>query len=167
MDKRPPSLLAASAVALCVLLCACATPVFRDVDNAVAVAASDVQQDPEAFRGAEVVWGGRIVAVENRAETTEVEVVAYPLDRDQQPMPEEPSQGRFMLVLPGFVEPLDYAAGRHLTVHGALAGTQVGHVQERSYLYPVVRAIDVSIWPWGFMFDKKPRVSIGIGASIH
>ena len=68
MDKRPPSLLAASAVALCVLLCACATPVFRDVDNAVAVAASDVQQDPEAFRGAEPVGDDvTLVVVRRRA----------------------------------------------------------------------------------------------------
>ena len=131
--------------------------------------ASDVQQNPETYRGAEVVWGGRIVAVENRPDTTEVEVVAYPLDRDQQPMPEAPAQGRFLLVLPGFVEPFDYPAGRHLTVHGVLAGTRVGHVQEHAYLFPLVRARAVNVWPWGFIFDKKPRVSIGvgIGARIH
>lgn len=167
MDKRRAPIIAIPALVSCALLCACATPVFRDVDHAVEVTASDIQQNSDAYRGAEVVWGGRIVAIENRTETTEVEVVAYPLDRDQQPMPEAPSQGRFMLVLPGFVEPLDYAAGRHLTVHGVLAGTRVGHVQERAYLYPMVRAMDVKVWPWGFIFDKKPRISIGIGARIH
>lgn len=159
--------LALPALLLCVLLSSCATPVFRDVDNVVRVTPADVQQQPEGFRGAEVVWGGRIVAVENREDTTEVEVVAYPLDRDQQPSPEQPTEGRFLLVLPGFVEPFDYPHGRHLTVHGVLAGTRVGRVQEHEYLYPLVRARAVHVWPWGFIFDKKPRVSIGIGARIR
>ncbi|HMM67556.1 MAG TPA: Slp family lipoprotein [Dokdonella sp.] len=148
-------------------LASCATPVFRDTANSIAATPADVQQQPESFHGAEVVWGGRIVAVENRADTTEVEIVAYPLDRDQQPSPEEPTQGRFILVLPGFVEPFDYPAGRHLTVQGILSGTRVGRVQEHEYVYPLVRAKAVHVWPWGFIFDKKPRVTIGVGARIR
>jgi outer membrane lipoprotein len=167
MNKRRSPVLAAFVQVTCALLGACATPVFRDIDNAVAIAANDVQQNPESYRGVAVIWGGRIVAVENRAETTEVEVVAYPLDRDQQPMPDAPSEGRFMLVLPGFVEPFDYPAGRHLTVYGVLSGAQIGRVQEHPYVYPLLRAGKVHVWPWGFIFDKRPRVTIGIGASIH
>ncbi len=155
------------ALLLSAALASCATPVFRDTGNSIAATPADVQQQPEDFRGAEVVWGGRIVAVENREETTEVEVVAYPLDRDQQPSPEEPTQGRFILVLPGFVEPFDYPAGRHLTAQGVLSGTRVGRVQEHEYVYPLVRARAVHVWPWGFIFDKKPRVTIGVGARIR
>jgi outer membrane lipoprotein len=149
------------------LLTACATPVFKDVANRIDATPSDVQQTPERYSGAEIVWGGRIVGVENREDTTEVEVVSYPLDRDQQPIPEAPTQGRFILVLPGYVEAFDYPVGRHLSVHGVLSGTRVSSVQDHEYVYPLVRGKAVNVWPWGFMLDKKPRVSIGVGVGIR
>jgi outer membrane lipoprotein len=151
----------------CLALASCATPAFKDVDAAIAIVPADVQQSADRYTGAEVVWGGRIIAVENREQTTEVEIVAYPLDRDQQPMPDAPTVGRFILVLPGFVEPYDYPAGRHLSVHGIVAGTRIGRVDAHDYLYPMLRAREVTVWPWGFMFDKKPRVSLGVGVRIH
>lgn len=145
----------------------CATPVIRDVPTVVDIAPLDVQQSPGRYDGADVIWAGRIVDFQNLAERSEVEVVAYPIDRDQQPLTEAPSEGRFLLVLPGYVEALDYEVGRHLTVHGTLAGTQEGRVQEQSYLYPVIRGISVHVWPWGFMLDRKPRISIGVGVGIR
>jgi outer membrane lipoprotein len=152
---------------ICLALISCATPAFKDVDAAIAIVPSDVQQSPDRYTGAEVVWGGRIISIENREQSTDVEIVAYPLDRDQQPIPDAPTVGRFILVLPGFVEPFDYPAGRHLSVHGIVAGTRVGHVDAHDYLYPLLRAREVTVWPWGFMFDKKPHVSLGIGVRIH
>lgn len=156
-----------SSAILCLVVAACATPAFKDVANVVWITPSDVQQSADRNVGAEVVWGGRIISVENRESTTEVEVIAYPLDHDQQPMPDAPTVGRFILVLPGFVEPFDYPAGRHLSVHGVVAGTRSGHVDEHDYLFPLLRASEVTVWPWGFMFDKKPRVSLGVGVRIH
>ena len=148
-------------------LAGCATPAFKDVGAVVAIFASDVQQSPERYLGADVVWGGRIISVHNRAESTEVEVVGYPLDRIQQPLPEASTVGRFILILPGFVEPLDYPPGRHLSVHGTVAGARHGSVDEHDYLYPLLKAREVTVWPWGFMFDKKPHVNVGIGVRVH
>jgi outer membrane lipoprotein len=150
-----------------VLLSGCATPVFKLATQPTSIAAIDVQQAPEQFHSAEIVWGGRIVAVENREDTTEVEVISYPLDRDQSPLTDAPTQGRFLLVLPGYVEAYDYPVGRHLSVHGQLIGTRVGRVQDYEYVFPLVRARQVHIWPWGFMLDRKPRVNIGIGVGIR
>ena len=151
----------------CAILAACATPVFNDTGNITAVVASDVQQAPDRYAGTQVIWGGRIIAVENREQTTEVEIVGYPLDRDQQPMPDSPTVGRFILVLPGFVEPFDYPAGRHLSVHGFITGSRLGLVDEHDYLYPLLRAKDVTVWPWGFVFDKRPRVNLGVGIGVR
>ena len=152
---------------MCGTLIACATPAFKDAGNSIAIMPSDVQQSADRYSGSEVVWGGRITAVTNREQTTEVEVIGYPLDRDQQPVPDAPTVGRFIMVLPDFVEPLDYPVGRHLSVVGIVSGTRPGHVVEREYLYPLLRAREIKVWPWGFMFDKKPRVSIGVGVRIH
>lgn len=152
---------------VCLTLGACATPVFKDLGNVVAVEPSDVQQSPDRFATSEVIWGGRILGVENRERNTEVEVIGYPLDRDQQPLPEAPTVGRFILILPGFVEPLDYPVGRHLSVRGVVSGTRLGVVDKHDYLFPLLQAQEVTVWPWGFMFDKKQRVQIGIGVRIH
>lgn len=154
-------------VLMCGMLTACVTPAFKDAGNSVAISPSDVQQSADRYTGSEVVWGGRIIAIENRERTTEVQVIGYPLDRDQQPMLDAPTVGRFIIVLPGFVEPLDYPVGRHLSVYGIVSGVHLGHVDEHEYLFPMLDAREVNVWPWGFMFDKQPRVNIGVGVSIH
>lgn len=154
-------------VLACTGLAACATPAFKNAGNAVPVAPSDVQYSPDRFTGSEVVWGGRIVALNNHDQTTEVEVIGYPLDRDQQPMPDAATVGRFIIVLPGLVESTDYPVDRHLSVYGIVSGTRLVNVDEREYLYPLLSAREVNVWPWGFMFDKKPAISIGIGVSTH
>lgn len=151
----------------CLLAGACATPVFRDVAAVAPISPVDVQQSPGRHVGAEVIWGGRIVGFENLAGRSEVEVLAFPLDRDQQPLTEAPSEGRFILVLPGYVEALDYEVGRHLSARGTLAGTRSGHVGEHAYLHPLVRGEHVHVWPWGFMLDRRPRISIGVGVGIR
>ena len=151
----------------CLLLAACATPTFKDIGGVVAIVPSDVQQSPNQYVASEVIWGGRILSVENREQSTEVEIIAYPLDRDQKPLPEASTVGRFILILPGFVEPLDYPVGRHLSVRGVVSGTRLGQVDQHDYLYPLLRAREVTVWPWGFMFDKKPRVHIGVGVQIR
>lgn len=151
----------------CLVLSACAAPAFKNLGNVDAILPIDVQQSPDRTIGAEVVWGGRIVGVKNEETSTEVEIVGYPLDRDQQPVPDAPTVGRFILVLPGFVEPFDYPAGRHLSVHGRVSGARMGYLEEHDYLFPLLRAQEVTVWPWGFMLDKKPQVSIGVGVRIH
>lgn len=163
--QRPPLIL--TVLSACLMLCACATPLYRDLPNVVSVMPTDVQQAPDDYAGADVIWGGRIVGFNNREDRSEVEVVAFPLDRNQQPLTDAPTQGRFVLVLPGYVEALDYAEGRHLTVHGRLSGSTLGRVQEHDYLYPLVRGTSVHVWPWGFMFDRKPNISVGVGVGIR
>ena len=152
---------------LCVLTVACATPVFRNVADVMRIAPLDVQQDPDRYTGATVLWGGRIVAFDNHIDRSEVEILAFPLDRDRQPLTDAPGEGRFVLVLPGYVDASDYAVGRHLSMRGTLAGTRSGHVQDQPYLHPVVRAEHVHAWPWGFMLDREPRIRVGVGVGIR
>lgn len=165
-DARTPCRLLVL-LAAAVLLTGCAAPVFRNVANTLPVAPIDVQQSAQSFEGAEVLWGGRIVSVQNLEDSTRVEVIAFPLDRAQQPVPGADSIGRFMLLIPGFAEPRDYTPGRHLTAQGVIAGFWNGQSDGKHYPYPVLHASAVNIWPWGFMFDARPQISIGIGIESH
>ena len=109
-----------------------------------------------------VLWGGMIVEVANREHSTEVEVLAYPLDPRQRPQLERATEGRFIAILPGFVEPLAYPAGRFVTLRGRLVGTRAGRIGEREYIYPLVGVQAAHVWHRDFRTDG-PRISIGIG----
>lgn len=140
---------------------------FKDPPPAVATPA-EIAEQPERYHGADVVWGGKIVGVRNFADTTEVEVVAYPLDHAQRPDQNAPALGRFVIALPGYVEPLDFPAGRFVTLRGHVAGTRTARIDERDQVFPLVADATVHLWPVNFPYDL-PRVnfSLGVGVGIH
>lgn len=112
-----------------------------------------------------VVWGGMIIDVANKARTSEITVLAYPLDRRLRPNLKAPTEGRFVAVVPGYLEPFDWPAGRFLTLRGALDGKRELLVEERRYVHPVVSVESMHLWPAGFQYSG-PRFSIGIGVGI-
>ncbi|GAA0724337.1 Slp family lipoprotein [Dokdonella soli] len=145
-------------------LSGCATPVFKDAPPASAPPA-EVAGAPERYHGADVVWGGKILAVRNQVDTTEVQVVAYPLDRAQRPKPSAPTEGRFIVVLPGYAEALDYPAGRFLTVHGHIEGTRAIRIDDRDVVYPLLQRDALRLWPANFP-DDGPHFSFGFGVGV-
>lgn len=141
-------------------------PVIATGPGLSAVLPYEAAAEPERHSGAQVLWGGSILALENRDSSTEVTILAYPLDRAQRPLPQAPSQGRFIIVLPGYVERHDYPDGLFVTLNGRIAGTRAGQVGERGYVFPLVEAEHVHRWPPGFQFDR-PQWHIGIGVGVH
>jgi outer membrane lipoprotein len=106
-----------------------------------------VRDNPADYQYRELRWGGEILAVENRANTTLVTVLARPLSKDGDPRFSEDSDGRFIARIPGFLDPDVYKAKRDVTVRGTLAGTETRSVGEFPYLYPVVEVSDWYLWP--------------------
>jgi outer membrane lipoprotein len=155
---RVPLLLAAAALA------ACAAPVFKDAPPAVATPL-EVAGASERYHDAGIVWGGKILGVRNRADTTEVEIVAYPLDRAQRPDPGAQTLGRFVISLPGFVEPLDYPSGRFVTLQGRIAGSEVARIDEHDVVLPIVGDANVHLWPVNFPYDGS-HWSFGVGVGV-
>ena len=126
------------------------------------------RHQPERYHGADVIWGGKIIEVRNLADTTDVEVVAYPLDASQRPDPNAPTSGRFIVAIPGYAEPLDFPAGRFVTLRGRIDGTRVSRVDEHDVAFPLVTEANVHLWPMNFPYEQ-PRVhfSFGVGVGIH
>jgi outer membrane lipoprotein len=145
-------------------LAGCAAPVFKDAPPAVA-SPIDVASEPERYHDAQIVWGGKILGVHNRADTTDVEIVAYPLDRAQRPDPGAQTLGRFVLSLPEFVEPLDYPPGRFVTLQGRVAGSQVARIDEHDVVLPIVGGANVHLWPVNFPYDGS-HWSFGLGVGV-
>lgn len=147
-----------------ITLTACVPPPLFDRTDAANKLAP--WQAAEAPAMAEIViWGGAIVSVRNLPQTTEIEVLAYPLDQKQRPLQRAPSQGRFIVIQDGFVEPADFPSGRYLTVKGKLFGTRESHIEQSQYRFPIVKEAKLHVWPVDYYYHRS-RWSFGVGVGF-
>lgn len=148
-------------------LAACApAPIYKPVPGMLIVTPMQVSQTPERYPGGDVIWGGRIVQVANLADHSEVEVLAYPLDSSQRPKPNDSGNGRFIVAMPGYVEPLDYPSGSLITVDGKLGGSRAGKVGEANYVFPLVNATQSHVWTRKELEQGRNNVSFGLGVGV-
>ncbi|ULU24518.1 Slp family lipoprotein [Dyella terrae] len=111
MKQHVTNTLLRSAIATGLLaLAACApAPIYKPSPTTVATTPNIVAQSPGQYANADVIWGGQVVEVRNLADHSEVEIVGYPLDSSQRPkLASNGGWGRFIAVMPGYVEPFDY-----------------------------------------------------------
>lgn len=128
-------------------LSGCATAPAEIEKTATApVSVAQVQKDSVSHLGKTVRWGGSILNVANRKDSTTIEVLSRPLSSSSRPL-DKPGTGRFMVEIPGFVDPASYPVGRDLTVVGTLIRVDEKSVGEFPYQYPVLASINLHLWP--------------------
>ena len=171
MRIRPAFLLTRFAMpAALLMLAACApAPIYKTTTGAVTAAPFQVAQSPEKFSNTDVVWGGRIVQVKVFSDHSEIELLAYPLDSSQRPKANDSGSGRFVAVMAGYVEPLDYPTGALMTVNGKLNGSRAGKVGEADYVFPLVTVAQSHVWTAEEMKKGSNNVhfGLGLGVGIH
>ena len=152
---------------LSVLLAACAAkPPFPGVTGSPApqpyrvVAGTDGQ-----WQDREVLWGGMILEVRNFERHSEVELLAFPLDPSQRPVPHAADQGRFIALLSGFADPASLPEGRFVTLTGRITGERRGLLHTREYTWPEVDVGQLHLWEPGFA-EPRTRFSVGIGVGV-
>ena len=94
-----------------------------------------------------VIWGGLIVNSQNLVKGSLLEILTYPLDSKHKPNTQEKPLGRFLIQHPDYLETMNYTTGRHITVIGLLFEVRKGFINEAQYLYPVVNAEQLHLWP--------------------
>ena len=116
-----------------------------------------------------MVWGGKIIDVRNLTETTEVEVVAYPLDGAQRPDQNAPTLGTFHRRDSGLRRTVRLSRRPFRDV----ARTHRRHARDAASTstmssFPLVADATVHMWPVNFPYEQ-PRVhfSLGVGVGIH
>jgi len=168
MRTRPALMLTRLAAPAALLwLTACApAPIYKTTGAAATAAPFQVAQSPENFSNREVIWGGRIVQVKVFADHSEIEVLAYPLDTSQRPKANDSGNGRFIAVMPGYVEPLDYPSGALMTVNGKLGGSRAGKVGEADYVFPLVSVAQSHVWTAEEMNKGRNNVRFGVGVGV-
>ena len=158
-----------TAVAALLGLSACApAPIYKSTGT-IAAAPFNVAEAPERYSNAPVIWGGRVVAVHNLADHSEIEVLAYPLDGSQRPKANDSGMGRFIATMPGYVESMDYPAGALLTIDGQISGSRAGKVGEAPYVFPLVKVNQAHVWTASELNSGKNNVhfGVGVGVGIH
>ena len=141
----------------------CATVVFEAAERSVDVAPEQVSRTDQVVNYM-VVWGGQIITVQNLGNSTELEVLSYPLNSRNVPLIQREPTGRFIAACPGFLEPMTYAPGRFVSLAGQLRGVRKGRVEQHAYSHPVVESTQIHLWPVDTS-SWRPRFSFGIG--IH
>ena len=140
----------------------CRAPVGdRSITPAVAAA------DP-AYVGERVTWGGTLVEARNLEDSTELEMIGYPLDACGRPRIDAGAVGRFIIVRGGYLETAQLRAGQPITATGAILATREGHVGDAYYRFPLLADPTPRVWPDERVSTggarTRPRINVGVGA---
>ena len=103
--------------------------------------------DPDAYSGRKVVLGGYVIETRNLPDKTLIMVLQSPLGFRKEPAAESLSKGRFIVSVPGFMDPAIYRQGRKVTVAGTISGKDVRPLGEVEYAYPVITKKEIYLWP--------------------
>ncbi len=164
----PARVAVTTAALLTVLLlgaCTSGPRFLQDEQVNTALIATDAAQ--QAAIGERVVWGGRIIDNRSLEDGSLLEVLAYPLDRNEAPRTERSAQGRFLVLHDGFLEPEDYHRDRLVTARGTITEITEGQVGEADYTFPLVEADGLHLWPAETArAGDGSRVRIGVGIHI-
>jgi len=112
-----------------------------------------VETTPEAaiqgdHTGAAVRWGGRIVEVQPRADSTCFEMISAPIGSNGRPTTtRDQTNGRFVACRAGFYDPAVFEQNREVTFIGRIDGYETRRIGEYDYRFPKVAADVVYLWP--------------------
>ncbi|MEO9945642.1 Slp family lipoprotein [Paraglaciecola sp.] len=162
-----------SLLLLAMFVSGCATfPEELQVEDASQlVSYQDAASKAELVKGKTVRWGGAIAKIENKADSTVLEMVHYPLTGYGKPISGDESIGRYRITVNGFMDPMVYQIGRLMTFTAELNGLEKGLVGEHEYVFPSATALQhhlwkniqrvnissVSIWPYGLGYGHYSR----------
>jgi outer membrane lipoprotein len=105
-----------------------------------------VFQNPEAYKRKIVIWGGDIIeAINQKDGTTLIVVLQRPLDWTEEPEFRR-SEGRFIILVGGYVDPYIFRRGRRITVAGEIQGRKVMRLGELEYPYPLLLSKQIYLW---------------------
>ncbi|MEE8379165.1 MAG: Slp family lipoprotein [Gammaproteobacteria bacterium] len=106
-----------------------------------------VKDNIDTFQDQYVRWGGKIISVENKEDSTWIEILASPLNSYGRPNSYTDYEGRFIARIDGFLEPELYSKDRKITIFGTIDTEFVKRIDDFPYSYPLVSAKEHYLWP--------------------
>ncbi len=134
-------------MAAAILLSGCAHPISRQLrDQAKNIKLPAVVENPAAYQGAVVIWGGKIIKTFNSESGSEIYILGMPLNFQERPVDEQVTDGRFIAKTKQYLDPALYESGKMVTVAGTVDGVEKHPVGELQYPYPVVKIKEIHLW---------------------
>jgi outer membrane lipoprotein len=133
----------------CLLLLSACAGLPPVIENAPAVDLSylQVSRDRDSFKDVPVRWGGVIIDIENEAQFSLMQVVYYPLDYSGRPQIFKQGEGRFVVKIAEFLDPVVYTKNKTITVAGMINGSIERTVGKRVIQVPLISATAIHLWP--------------------
>lgn len=147
------------------LLVGCAsTPDFNTTKVDLSLTPHSVTAEPEFSFGKFALWGGTILHTINMKDSTQIEVLAYPLNSAHRPLLGKKPLGRFIIQHQGYLEPTVYSQGRLISVLGTISVSQSEHVGKSTYTYAVINSDQLYLWSHD---SGRNRTSFHLGIGIR
>lgn len=99
------------------------------------------------YSGKTVILGGYILATENKADETMIHVIQAPLIFGDSPDLKDKSEGRFVVVHKGFLDPEIYRKDRSITVAGTIVGLQTKNTGQCPDGCLKLESREIYLWP--------------------
>jgi outer membrane lipoprotein len=145
------------------LLVGCSTkPVLPTEGANQELTPKQVSDTGQPFIGSRVLWGGVIISSTNLEGRTRLEILSYPLDSKLRPLTDKKAGNRFLAHHSGYLETVDYSAGRQVSLVGTITSIEQARLGEHYYQYPIVDSDQIHLWPVE-SGESKSRVHFGIG----
>ena len=108
---------------------------------------TELQTNPEAYQGQEIVLGGEVITVRQYDDTTQMEIMQLPLGPGQEPQPNQAlTQGRFLAFQKGGLNPATVLPHTRVTIFGQIVGSAVADPEHATIAYPVIAVKSLTIW---------------------
>lgn len=117
---------------------------------------SDTVEVKSVVEGQQARWGGRIAQIENRSDSTVLEIVHFSLNGSGRPIESDKTLGRFRVYVDGFIDPDIYKPGRLVTVLGHVGEREQGRIG--SYRFQVVTLLSKEVYLWAEEKKKETEV---------
>ncbi|MFQ5445083.1 MAG: Slp family lipoprotein [Nitrospinales bacterium] len=123
----------------------------------------DLVRTPANYTGKTVVLGGTIINLKDLATGTELEVLQRPLGYRMEPLLNDQSGGRFLVLFDQFLDDKIYERGRKITLAVKVVGSETRSLEGIQYTYPILKEKEHYLWPKVGRYYSDPRFYFGIG----
>jgi outer membrane lipoprotein len=97
--------------------------------------------------GATIIIGGYILETKNSVEESTLVILQSPLGFGQEVKKKDHSEGRFIVVHKGFLEPEVYSKDRKITVAGVVIGSVTMKIDGFPHPHLKIRSREIFLWP--------------------
>jgi outer membrane lipoprotein len=122
---------------------ACSSVVSPQIkQSANKVTFMEIKQNPSAYKGEIVIWGGTLLDTVRRGDTTAVVVLEVPLTMNDRPSNQR-SRGRFIAMTSEDLDRQFYSKGKQVTIAGEVIGSRG---QAGRGLVPIISIKEIHAW---------------------